>query len=97
MKVSCVKKVIDNCPVPPIVDPLGKSWNQPNPHNFVWDEDCVAMSEHDYKSLHTYDCALPTGIYEGKMWKTHIRKKRRGRSLFVLYYRRSGKCSILHH
>lgn len=74
MKVSCVKKVIDNCPVPPIVDPLGKSWNQPNPHNFVWDEDCVAMSEQDYKSLHTYDCTLPTGIYEGKMWKTHIRK-----------------------
>jgi len=59
------------CPVPPITCELGKSWRQPNPHNFVWDDDCVAMSREDYERLHTYDCTDPTGIYEGKMWKRH--------------------------
>lgn len=59
------------CPVPPITCELGRHWEQPNPQNFVWDNDCVAMTKQDYEQLHTYDCTNPTGIYEGKMWKCH--------------------------
>ena len=68
-------KEINRCPVPPITDKYGKYWEQPDPHNFVWDKDCVAMTKQDYDKLHTYDCTNPTGIYEGKMWKSHHKGK----------------------
>ncbi len=75
MTQTVFKKNNGYCPVPPIVHPLGNGWDQPDPHKFLWDKDEVAMSRSDFNRLHTYSCTLPTGVYEGKMWKSVIEGK----------------------
>ncbi len=55
--------------IPPITDPLGKSWKQPHRRYIEIDNTHALMSEQTFKGLMEYSCTIPTGRYEGKMWK----------------------------
>lgn len=55
--------------IPPITDPLGQSWRQPHRRFIELDDTHALMSEQTFKALKEYSTTIPTGIYDGKMWK----------------------------
>lgn len=58
-------------PIPPITDPMGKYWKQPDRREILIDETHAVMSQRTFEQLATYSASFPTGVYEGKMWKRH--------------------------
>lgn len=58
--------------IPPITDPMGRHWDQPNTENFVIDDTHVIMSERDFKALAEYSTTTPSGVYPGKCWKSQV-------------------------
>ena len=54
---------------PPITDPLGRHWKQPDRERVLVDAEHAVMSEGDFRGLHVYDHTVPTGTYTGKMWR----------------------------
>lgn len=59
--------------IPPITDPLGKYWQQPHRRFIELDDTHALMSEQTFKGLKEYSTSIPTGRYEGKMWKGFIK------------------------
>lgn len=59
------------CPVPPMTDPLGRHWDQPDPKSIRYGQRFCHMSTKAFKALPEYSSTTPTGIYDGKMWKHH--------------------------
>ena len=55
--------------IPPITDPLGAHWKQPHRRYIELDDTHALMSEQTFKGLHEYSLTIPSGRYEGKMWK----------------------------
>lgn len=58
-------------PVPPITDPLGSHWEQPDSNRFLFDDTHVLMTYADFMCLHEYSATQPSGVYPGKMWRRH--------------------------
>ena len=58
--------------VPEITHPLGKHWDQPKRSDILLnkDEDVFVMTEEIFNKLATYNTSIPSGAYEGKMWKS---------------------------
>ena len=61
--------------IPETIHPLGKYWNQPNREDIAIDDIHALMSKDSFNRLHTYLTSIPTGVYEGKMWKSKIINK----------------------
>lgn len=59
--------------IPIMTHPLSKHWEQPDSRNFIFDIEnkTVAMNKDDFDKLHNYSCSIPSGVYEGKMWKAN--------------------------
>lgn len=57
--------------IPPITDPMGKSWNQPSLDRIEVGDEYATLSKKDLDSLPEYSSTLPSGVYPGKMWKRH--------------------------
>lgn len=55
--------------IPKITHPLGKHWDQPKTSDITLINDFALMSENTLKKLGEYSASMPTGVYEGKMWK----------------------------
>lgn len=55
--------------IPPITDPMGKYWEQPELKNILIDSEYAVMSASTFLQLKTYNSTIPNGVYEGKMWK----------------------------
>jgi hypothetical protein len=53
--------------IPPITDPMGKHWNQPKNVKIMFSSAWIDRSS--FEQLMTYQTSLPSGVYEGKMWK----------------------------
>jgi len=56
--------------IPKMSHPLSSAWDQPNPDYFLIDDTHVIMSERDFKWLRDYSSSQPSGVYDGKMWKS---------------------------
>jgi hypothetical protein len=56
-------------PVPPMTHELGTYWDQPDPNAWAFDATSVCMPRADFKRLADYSASLPSGVYEGKIWK----------------------------
>lgn len=56
--------------IPPITDPLGRAWDQPSVADMLLDDKHALMTSKTFESLHEYSYSIPTGVYEGKMWKS---------------------------
>lgn len=56
--------------IPPITDPMGKHWRQPDTENFVIDDTHVSMTQRDFDMLPEYSTTNPSGVYVGKCWKS---------------------------
>lgn len=59
--------------IPPITSPLGQRWEQPSRKFIDLDNSHAFMSEQTFKGLKEYSFSIPTGRYEGKMWKRCIK------------------------
>ena len=55
--------------IPSITDPLGRYWHQPDLGEIAVDGKHAVMTEDSLKKLHDYSHSIPTGTYEGKMWR----------------------------
>ncbi len=56
--------------IPVITNPLGKYWKQPEVEQIELDDTHALMSKEIFDELLEYSCSQPTGVYEGKMWKS---------------------------
>lgn len=52
-----------------MTDPLSRNWKQPDSSNMLFDDRFVVMTEETFKKLKEYSCSIPSGKYQGKMWK----------------------------
>jgi hypothetical protein len=59
------------CDIPVITHPLGRSWRQPSLDHILVDDTHAVMSRCTFEELHEYSGTMPTGVYEGKMWRRH--------------------------
>lgn len=78
--------------IPTIVHPLGEYWRQPDSSEITIDDTYALMSEKTFQALAEYSTSVPSGVYEGKMWK-----KISGALRFLMWYGISDKtdcCSI---
>lgn len=57
--------------IPPITDPLGRSWDQPDRRLILIDDTHALMTRDTFDALAEYSCSYPSGVYPGKMWKRH--------------------------
>jgi len=55
--------------IPPITEPLGRYWDQPDPASILVDSTHAVMSQRAFDELCEYSASIPSGTYEGKMWK----------------------------
>jgi hypothetical protein len=77
--------------IPEMADPLGKHWHQPDRSLIKIDESFARMDINTFNKLPEYSRTLPSGVYEGKMWKAIGENS----SLLRWYYNdEPGMCSI---
>lgn len=57
--------------IPPMTHPLSQHWRQPSVDLILVDEMHAVMSLATLKALPEYSWTIPTGVYEGKMWRCH--------------------------
>ncbi len=57
--------------IPPITDPMGRNWEQPDTAAILLDDTHALMDVPTFNALHEYSASFPSGVYEGKMWKRH--------------------------
>lgn len=57
--------------IPPMTDPMGRNWDQPSPDLIEVDDVHALMTPATLKALLEYSSSIPSGVYEGKMWKRH--------------------------
>jgi hypothetical protein len=62
---------VEVSPIPPITDPLGRSWQQPARERILIDDTHALMLQAEFERLAEYSATMPTGVYPGKMWKRH--------------------------
>lgn len=55
--------------IPPMVHPLSSGWRQPSSSAIEIDDKHALMSRKTFEELLDYSMSMPTGAYEGKMWK----------------------------
>lgn len=61
--------MIEKNVIPPITEPMGKYWDQPDPSLILIDDTHALMSEETFLQLHDYSYSQPSGVYPGKMWR----------------------------
>lgn len=56
--------------IPIMTNPLGKSWRQPGLEKLIFRDDYVLMDKRSFDILHNYETSYPSGVYEGKIWRS---------------------------
>ena len=60
---------INGTAIPEMSHPWSKHWPQPDPREILVDSTHAVMSLETFRKLPEYSCTLPSGVYEGKMWR----------------------------
>lgn len=71
--------------IPPITDPMGKYWEQPDSSKILIDDTHAVMDAATFLKLHDYSYSQPTGVYPGKMWRSG-RRVVGGEKWFLKWY-----------
>jgi len=56
--------------IPKMTHPLSAYWHQPDRSRVLIDDTHALMSRRTFEELLEYTGTIPTGAYEGKMWKS---------------------------
>lgn len=67
--------------IPKITDKCGMSWKQPHRRYIEIDEEYALMTKQTFEGLREYSVTIPSGKYEGKMWKAY-----RGGICYLYWY-----------
>lgn len=59
--------------IPAMTDPMGRHWKQPKREDILVDDTHALMSEADFNKLPDYSRSTPSGVYDGKMWRSGTR------------------------
>jgi len=57
--------------IPPMTHELSSGWDQPNLDAIQIDDEIAYMREATFKKLKDYSNSQPSGVYEGKMWRSN--------------------------
>lgn len=57
--------------IPPITEPMGRYWEQPDPSLIFIDGTHALMTRKTFDRLANYSASNPTGAYPGKIWRRH--------------------------
>lgn len=60
--------------IPEMTNPLSRYWHQPPLDDIAVYDDIAIMDRDTLEGLPEYSMSIPTGTYEGKMWKRMDRK-----------------------
>lgn len=52
-----------------MTNPLGRFWEQPNLNEILIEDDNAIMTGITFSKLKNYSHSIPSGVYEGKMWR----------------------------
>lgn len=55
--------------LPQMTHPLSTAWNQPPTTDIAFYDDIAIMDRPTLDLLPEYSTSIPTGVYEGKMWR----------------------------
>ncbi len=55
--------------LPVMTHPLSRAWDQPAADQVAVYDDIAIMDQSTLQRLHNYSASIPTGVYEGKMWR----------------------------
>ena len=55
--------------IPPITDPMGHHWSQPDLSDVLMDDITVILTQQQFDMLAEYSTTDPSGAYHGKCWK----------------------------
>jgi hypothetical protein len=86
--------------IPEITNEMGRNWSQPSTSKILVDDTHALMDEATFKELAEYSSSIPSGVYDGKMWKRHdgiYDKKATTHTWMLMWYGPSvdpEKCSI---
>ena len=61
--------------IPTMTHPLSKYWDQPDKSDILIDDNNALMTHKTMKKLYNYSTSVPTGVYEGKMWRSEYGPK----------------------
>lgn len=76
--------------IPKITDKRGMSWNQPHRRYIEIDEEYALMTKQTFEGLRKYSLTIPSGEYEGKMWKVN-----RGGIWYLYWYDHDDNPSMI--
>lgn len=67
----CIGEQVPNAvmTVPEITESMGKNWKQPPRSSIFIVGNQAFMSKSNCVMLAEYNCSVPSGVYDGKMWK----------------------------
>lgn len=71
--------------IPPMAHELARYWDQPAREAIVFDDKHAWMSLVTWRALAPYDSSMPSGVYEGKMWRRDETRFRAGRHLLCWF------------
>lgn len=57
--------------IPPITDPMGRYWRQPDLSKVLIDDTHAIIDKTTFEQLAEYSGTVPTGCYPGKAWRRH--------------------------
>ncbi|MCK4794040.1 MAG: hypothetical protein KAV87_60495 [Desulfobacteraceae bacterium] len=63
------KEQFDFNVIPPITNSLGTHWDQPSAEDIKITDSKAIMTDRTLSRLANYSMSVPTGAYEGKMWR----------------------------
>lgn len=58
--------------IPPMTHELGRNWKQPDRGEILVDDTHAVMTKATFDKLANYSFSAPSGVYEGKMWRSSI-------------------------
>jgi hypothetical protein len=72
--------------IPPMTNDLGAYWEQPKANEILIDDTHAVMSTKTFNALKQYNCSMPSGVYEGKMWCYDSSFYHGGKECFLRWY-----------
>lgn len=60
--------------IPPMTHPLSRQWDQPDVSGFLIDATHCVLLRKDWEELTAYDSSIPSGVYDGKVWRTSMKR-----------------------
>lgn len=63
------KAATDDVAIPPMTNPLGAYWEQPDLSDVPIDSTHALLTQKQFDQLADYSASLPSGVYDGKAWK----------------------------